>query len=201
MRPASNSALCKPTMASEKSKMIAGDLYKPGDPELVADRAHSQQLQRNYNATTVSDGEARGLILDEWLGSRGSDCALRAPFYADYGYNIHLGRGVFFNFGCVLLDVCEIHIGDLTQIGPYVQILTADHPRDAETRDAGLEFGQPISIGRNVWIGGGAILLPGVTVGDDAVIGAGAVVTRPVAAGTTVAGNPARQLVSSAASD
>ena len=110
-----------------------------------------------------------------------------------------MGEGVFLNYGCVLLDVCEIRIGNLTQIGPYVQILTADHPRDAETRDAGLEFGKPTVIGRNVWIGGGALLLPGVTVGDDAVIGAGAVVTRSVPAGTTVAGNPARPLVSAAA--
>lgn len=188
-------------MTSEKSKMIAGELYKPGDPELVEDRARNQQLQRNYNATTVSDNEARALILSEWLGSRGTGCALRAPFYADYGYNIHLGDNVFFNYGCVVLDVCPIVIGNMTQIGPYVQILTADHPRDAETRDAGLEFGKPISIGRNVWIGGGALLMPGVTVGDDAIIGAGAVVTRSVPDGTTVAGNPARPLVSYTSSD
>lgn len=101
---------------------------------------------------------------------------------------------MFFNYGCVCLDVCPIRIGAKTQIGPYVQILTADHPRDGATRDAGLEFGRAISIGANVWIGGGAILLPGVRIGDDAVIGAGAVVTRDVAPGATVAGNPARPL-------
>ena len=182
-------------MPSEKQKMIAGELYRPGDPELVAERAQCQDWQRQYNATIVSDVLTRRTILDAWIGSRGDGCALRAPFYADYGYNIHLGNDVFFNYGCVLLDVCEIRIGDNTQIGPYVQILTADHPRDGETRDAGLEFGKPIVVGRNVWIGGGALLLPGVTVGDDAVVGAGAVVTKDVAPGTTVAGNPARVLV------
>lgn len=181
-------------MVSEKQKMIAGELYRPGDGELGADRARSQALQLRYNATTVSNGAARGPILSEWLGSLGEDCALRAPFYVDYGFNIHLGSRVFFNYGCVLLDVCAIHVGDDTQVGPMVQILTADHPRDAATRAKGLEFGRPIRIGRNVWVGGGALILPGVTIGDDAVIGAGAVVTRDVAATVTVAGNPARPL-------
>ncbi|MCV3271072.1 sugar O-acetyltransferase [Roseobacter sinensis] len=182
-------------MPSEKQKMIAGELYRPGDPELVRDRAASQALQRQYNDTIVSDVDVRKTVLDQWLGGRGSSCALRAPLYADYGYNIHLGDDVFLNYGCVLLDVCTIRIGDMTQVGPMVQILTADHPRDAAARDAGLEFGQPVDIGRNVWIGGGALILPGVTVGDDAIIGAGAVVTKDVPAGTTVAGNPARPLV------
>lgn len=182
-------------MPTEKQKMIAGDLYRAGDPELMRDRSLSQALQRQYNTTIVSDSDQRKIILDQWLGGRGSGCALRAPVYVDYGYNIHLGDDVFFNYGCVLLDVCRIDIGDMTQIGPMVQILTADHPRDPASRDAGLEFGRPIHIGRNVWIGGGALILPGVRIGDDTVIGAGAVVTRDVATGLTVAGNPARPLV------
>ncbi|WP_187430427.1 Maltose O-acetyltransferase [Roseobacter fucihabitans] len=182
-------------MKSEKEKMIAGELYRAGDPELVRDRARSQDLQRRYNATIVTDAKDRKDILDQWLGSRGSRGSVRAPFYVDYGYNIHLGEDVFFNNGCVLLDGCTIHIGDKTQIGPMVQILTADHPRRAEDRDAGLEFSRAVRIGRNVWIGGGALIMPGVTVGDDAIIGAGSVVTRDVAPGTTVAGNPARPLV------
>ncbi|MBB5515804.1 maltose O-acetyltransferase [Rubricella aquisinus] len=177
---------------TEKEKMIAGALYRPGDPELVADRARAQSLMRDYNATIVSDGALRAPILDALLGSRGPDCAIRAPFFVDYGYNIHLGTEVFFNYGCVLLDVCPITIGDKTQIGPQVQIYAADHPRDADSRDKGLENGKPVTIGCNVWIGGGAILLPGVTIGDDAVIGAGAVVTRDVPAGATAVGNPAR---------
>jgi maltose O-acetyltransferase len=188
-------------MQSEKQKMISGALYRPGDPELVADRARSQDLQRRYNATIVGEKDTRAPILRAWLGSVDASSALRSPFYADYGYNIHLGRDVFFNYGCVLLDVCPIHIGDNTQIGPNVQILTADHPRDAETRASGLEFGKPIRVGKNVWIGGGALLLPGVSIGDHAVIGAGAVVTRDVAAGLTVAGNPARPLAGRLATD
>lgn len=181
-------------MTTEKEKMIAGELYRAGDRQLVSDRARNQDLQQKYNATTVADTEKRRVLMDDWLGSYGTGCALRAPFYADYGYNIHLGTDVFFNYGCVVLDVCPVHIGDMTQIGPYVQILTADHPRDAVARDAGLEFGKPITIGRNVWIGGGALILPGVQVGDDAIIGAGAVVTRDVPARATVAGSPARIL-------
>lgn len=112
----------------------------------------------------------------------------------DYGVNITLGDGVFLNFACVVLDVCAVKIGERTQIGPGVQILTADHPRDAAERASGLEFGRPVDIGADVWIGGGAIILPGVTVGHGAVIGAGAVVTRDVPAGATVVGNPARIL-------
>ncbi|MAU44130.1 MAG: maltose O-acetyltransferase [Yangia sp.] len=181
--------------ATEREKMIAGRLYDPGDPELVAERKRSQALMRDYNATVYGD-DTRGALLAALLGTLPDRIAIRAPFYVDYGWNIALGEGVFLNYGCVLLDVCPIRIGDGTQVGPMTQILTADHPRDGETRAAGLEFGRPVTIGCNVWIGGGAILLPGVTVGDDAVIGAGAVVTRDVAEGTTVAGNPARPLVS-----
>jgi maltose O-acetyltransferase len=136
----------------------------------------------------------RAPLLDQLLGGRGKRCAIRAPFYVDYGTNIFLGDGVFLNYGCVLLDVCEIRIGERTQIGPYVQLLTADHPRDGAARAQGLENGAPITIGADTWIGGGAIVLPGRTVGAGATIGAGAVVTRDVAPGATVAGNPARPI-------
>src|SRR5690606_29983459 len=114
------------------------------------------------------------------------------PFYCDYGYNIYMGHGVFANFGCVFLDGASIAIGDRCQIGPYVQILTADHPRDPVLRGQGLEFAKPVRIGENVWIGAGAIVLPGVCVGDDAIIGAGSVVTRDVPPGATVIGSPAK---------
>ncbi len=171
--------------------MIAGDLYDAGDPELVVDRKRAQRLMRDYNATVYGQDEERHRILADLLGSDGG-AVIRPPFYVDYGSNIHLAKGVFLNYGCVLLDVCPIRIDADTQIGPGTQILTADHPRDPAVRAQGLEMGRPISIGANVWIGGGALLLPGVTVGDDAVIGAGAVVTRDVAAGSTVVGNPAR---------
>ncbi len=181
-------------MRSEKQKMMAGELYRAGDAELVADRVRAQELMRAYNQTIVGD-EERPAIVAQLFGSA-EGAGIRAPVYVDYGYNITLGRDVFLNYGCVLLDVCPITIGDKSALGPYVQLLTADHPRDGATRDTGLEFGRPITIGRNVWIGGGAVILPGVTIGDDAIIGAGSVVTRDVAAGATVAGSPARPLVS-----
>ncbi|MBY6005638.1 sugar O-acetyltransferase [Salipiger bermudensis] len=180
-------------MTSEKQKMMAGELYDPGDPELCEDRKRAQRLMSRYNVTIYGD-DTRPALLQQLLGTCPEAVALRAPFYVDYGYNIHLGEGVFFNYGCVCLDVCPIRIGAKTQIGPYVQLLTADHPRDGATRDTGLEFGRPITIGDNVWIGGGALILPGIRIGDAAVIGAGSVVTRDVAPGVTVAGNPARAL-------
>lgn len=177
---------------TEKDKMLAGQLYRPGDPDLVAARRRAQILMKDYNATTLADAERRREILDQLLGGYGSGVAIRTPFSVDYGSNIVLGDDVFLNYGCVLLDVCRITIGSGTQIGPQVQIYAADHPRDPEARRQGLENGRPVTIGRNVWIGGMAILLPGVTVGDDAIIGAGTVVTRDVPPGATVVGNPGR---------
>ncbi len=131
-------------------------------------------------------------MLRERLAHVGTGAVIRPPFHCDYGYNIHLADGVFLNFNCVILDVVEVSIGERTQVGPAVQIYAADHPRDAETRRTGVEFGRPVRIGADAWIGGGAIILPGVTIGDGAVIGAGSVVTRDVAPGETVTGNPAR---------
>jgi maltose O-acetyltransferase len=177
---------------SEKQKMLRGELYNANDRELVTERRHAESQLVLLNGS--SGPEECAALLRSLLGAIGEQTVVRPSFFCDYGYNIHLGRGVFLNFNCVLLDVMPIHIGDGTQIGPAVQIYAADHPRDREQRLAGLECGKPVMIGRNVWIGGGAILLPGVTVGDDAVIGAGSVVTRDVAPGATVAGNPARSL-------
>lgn len=181
-------------MLSEKEKMLAGELYVAEDPELVADRATAAAWMARYNATTAESASVRHALLAERLAAVGEGAVVRPPFHCDYGYNITLGAGVFLNFNCVILDVVWVRIGQGTQIGPGVQILTADHPRDPGQRRAGLEFGQPISIGRNVWIGGGAIILPGVTIGQDSTIGAGAVVTRSVAPGCTVVGNPARRI-------
>jgi maltose O-acetyltransferase len=179
---------------SEKDKMQAGELYRPGDPELQADLAATHAWLVRYNAALGASSEARRTLLRERLAEVGEGAAIRPPFHCDYGFNIRLGAGAFLNFNCVVLDVVAVTIGAGTQIGPAVQIYAADHPRDAATRDAGLEFGRPVRIGRNVWIGGGAIILPGIMVGDNAVIGAGSVVTRDVAAGAQVAGNPARQM-------
>ncbi|GJD45188.1 Maltose O-acetyltransferase [Methylobacterium cerastii] len=177
---------------SEKQKMIAGELYRAGDLELQADAAANKAWLVRYNAALAASPAERRVLLMEHFGGVGAGVVVRPPFHCDYGYNITLGADVFLNFGCIVLDVVAVTIGDGTQVGPGVQILTADHPRDAETRRSGLEFGRPIAIGANVWIGGAALILPGVTVGDDAVIGAGAVVTRDVPAGATVVGNPAR---------
>lgn len=177
---------------TEKQKMLAGELYRPGNPELQADQAANKKWLARYNAAMALPAPERHALLSEHLGQVGAVAVIRPPFFCDYGYNIRLGDGVFLNFNCVILDVAEVSIGDRTQIGPAVQIYAADHPRDAQTRRDGLEFGRPVRIGRDVWIGGAAIILPGVTIGDGAVIGAGSVVTRDVAAGQTVAGNPAR---------
>jgi maltose O-acetyltransferase len=179
---------------SEKEKMFAGELYLPSDVEIQADLAAAKAWLSRYNASDLlSSGEQRQL-LQERLGHVGEGTVVRQPFYCDFGYNIRLGADVFLNFNCVLLDVNEITIGDRTQLGPAVQIYAADHPRDAALRRQLLELGRPVRIGRDVWVGGGAILLPGVTVGDNAVIGAGSVVTRDVAHDVTVVGNPARPL-------
>jgi len=177
---------------SERQKMISGLPYDPGDPELQADQTAARQWMARYNAAMAATPAERRDLLRQKMGEVGEGAIIRPPFHCDYGYNIRLGKGVFLNFNCVILDVCEVEIGDQTQVGPGVQILTADHPRDPVERAAGVEFGKPIVIGRNVWIGGGAILLPGVTIGDDAIIGAASVVTRDVPEGATAVGNPAR---------
>jgi maltose O-acetyltransferase len=181
-------------MRTEKQKMLAGDFYNAADPEIQADQAAARAWMDHYNSRTgITPGQARDLLLARFAVV-GDGAVIRPPFHCDYGFNITLGRDVFLNFNCVILDVVAVVIGDLTQIGPGVQILTADHPRDPALRAQGLEFGRPITIGRNVWIGGGALIMPGVRIGDDALIGAGSIVTRDVAPGETVAGNPARPL-------
>lgn len=174
--------------------MLAGELYSAQDPEIVADNARAQGWMARYNASAAADDEERHAMLRDLLGAVGEGAVVRPPFHCDYGYNISLGRGVFLNYGCIVLDVVAVTIGDLTQIGPGVQILAADPPRDPAQRRAGLEFGRPVRIGSNVWIGGAALILPGVAIGDDAIVGAGAVVTRDVPPGIAVAGNPARPL-------
>ena len=187
-----SSQQAQPIGNSEKQKMLAGELYNAEDPALTAERLHTAALLHKYNSTPHHPGTHQPL-LEEILASCGEHSTIRPPFFCDYGYNIHLGIGVFLNFNCVLLDVNTIEIGDRTQIGPAVQIYAADHPREPEARRANLECGKPVRIGRNVWIGGGAIILPGITIGDDAIIGAGSVVTHDVPSGITVIGNPARK--------
>ena len=176
---------------TEKQKMLAGELYRP-DEELGAEQAAAKAWMVRYNAALAAPVSERHALLCERLARVGEGAVIRPPFHCDYGYNISLGDGVFLNFNCVILDVVEVVIGDRTQIGPATQIYAADHPRDAETRRSGLEFGRPVRIGSDVWIGGGAIILPGVTIGDGAVIGAGSVVTRDIPEDVFAAGNPCR---------
>lgn len=172
--------------------MLAGALYTANDDELQADLAAARNWLARYNTDLTLPPDDLHDLLVERFGSVGAGVSIRPPFFCDYGFNIHVGDHAFLNFNCVILDVVKVVIGARTQIGPGVQILTADHPRDAASRAAGLECGRPIHIGDDVWIGGAAIILPGVTIGNGAIVGAGSVVTRRVEAGTTVVGNPAR---------
>ena len=145
-----------------------------------------------FNAQGLSDKQRYALLVERFA-SVGEHALIRPPFFCDYGYNISLGRGAFLNFNCIILDVEPVSIGEGTAIGPAVQILASDHPRDPRLRREKVRFGRPVTIGANVWIGGGAIILPGVTIGEDAIVGAGSIVTRDVPAGVTVVGNPARK--------
>jgi maltose O-acetyltransferase len=177
---------------SEKAKMLAGELYRPGAPEIQADQAATKAWLVRYNAALGLPAAERRKLLAERFAEIGEGAVVRPPFHCDYGFNIRLGAGVFLNYNCVILDVVEVVIGEGTQLGPAVHIYTADHPRDPAERRKGLEFGRSVRIGKHAWIGGGAIILPGITIGDDAIIGAGSIVTRDVPAGVTVTGNPAR---------
>lgn len=176
---------------SEREKMVAGEYYDPRDPELAAARARARDLCAALNATREEEREERRAILVELLGRGGETAWIEPPFHCDYGFNIELGENVFFNFNCIVLDVCSVRVGDRTLFGPAAQIYTATHPMDAETRRR-VEYGRPVEIGSDVWVGGGAIILPGVTIGSRTVIGAGSVVTRDVPEGVFAAGNPCR---------
>jgi len=178
-------------MRSERDRMLAGEPYDPLDPDLVERRVRARDLCQALNATRESETDRRRAILRDLFGAGGDSVWMQPPFYCDYGENIHLGERVFFNFNCVVLDVCPVTIGDFTLFGPAVQIYTPLHPLDAATRRRE-EYGKPVVIGTDVWVGGGAIILPGVTIGDRAVIGAGSVVTRDVPDGVFAAGNPCR---------
>ena len=178
-------------MPTERDKMLNGELYDPLDPELVQARDRARDLCQELNATREADQEQRRRIVRELFGAGGESVWMQPPFFCDYGSNIVLGERVFFNFNCVVLDVCEVKIGDFTLFGPAVQIYTATHPMNAELRRR-QEFARPIEIGSDVWVGGGAILCPGVRIGSRSVIGAGSVVTRDVPEGVFAAGNPCR---------
>jgi maltose O-acetyltransferase len=170
--------------------MLAGESYNCLDPDLETERQQTKQLLRRYNLTEAAP--ERQTLLQQLLGYIGQNSIIEPPFYCSYGQNIYMGDHVYLNVLCTILDCNEVHIGHHVMIGPSVQIYTAAHHLQAETRIQGWEIAKAIVIEENVWIGGSAILLPGVRIGQNAVVGAGAVVTRSVPANTVVAGNPAR---------
>lgn len=178
-------------MRTEREKMLDGELYDPMDLELVRARERARDLCQALSMTRESEQKERRRIVHELFGAGGDSVLMQPPFFCDYGSNIELGERVFFNFNCVVLDVCAVRIGDFTLLGPGVQILTPMHPLNAAQRRH-KEYGKAVEIGADVWVGGGALILPGVKIGSRAVIGAGSVVTRSIPEGMFAAGNPCR---------
>lgn len=172
--------------------MLAGELYQAGDPELVAERLKARKLVKSFNDSEPENTELRISLVRKIFGKAGKNFWVEPPFYCDYGSNIEVGDDVFFNFNCVILDVCKVTLGDRVFVAPNVQFYTATHPLDPVSRGEFWEFGKAITIGSDVWIGGSAIICPGVTIGERAVIGAGSVVTKDVASDVVVGGNPAK---------
>lgn len=175
---------------TEREKMLASELYDPRDPELQALRRRARVLSKTLNDSLDDEEDERARLLRELIPNAGPHLWVEPPFYCDYGCHIWLGENVFFNFNCVVLDVASVTVGDNVLFGPGVQLYTATHPLDAETRRSGLEAGRPIAIGDDCWIGGGAIINPGVSIGSRSVIGAGSVVTSDIPTDVFAAGNP-----------
>ncbi len=177
---------------TEKEKMIDGEIYNATDPQLTKDRENARAITRLYNQTLETEHDRRIELLKNLFGSTDANLYIEPSFRCDYGYNIHVGNNFFVNFNCVILDVCEVRIGDNCFIAPGVHIYTATHPLNPFERNNWIEYGKPVTIGNNVWIGGGAIINPGVTIGDNVVIASGSVVTKDVPNDVVVGGNPAR---------
>ncbi|HZH72272.1 MAG TPA: sugar O-acetyltransferase [Mariniphaga sp.] len=177
---------------TEKEKMLRGDLYMGSDPELTNEHIRAVNLWRMYNSVPPENRLRMLEILKELCPNQGDNVYVTAPFFCDYGYNIHMGNNVYINYNCTILDVCRVTIGDDVLIGPSVEIYTAIHPIDWKERATRIEYGKPVTIGNNVWIGGNATICPGVTIGDRSVIGAGSVVCKDIPDNVVAAGNPAR---------
>ena len=172
--------------------MLAAELYDPLDPQLSEERLQTRLLIKALNDTSEDQKEERARVLKKLIPNAGDGLWIQPPFYCDYGSNIRMGEKVFFNFNCVVLDVCEVTIGSRTLFGPNVQIYTATHPMNYKQRASGLEYAKPIAIGEDAWIGGSAIICPGVSIGDRSVIGAGSVVTKDIPPDVFAAGNPCK---------
>ncbi len=181
---------------TEKQKMLAGELYDAGADQLVQERLNARRLCREYNATTEVEVGKRNRLLKELIGKCGTQVSIEPSLKCDYGYNIHLGENFYANFDLVILDVCEVRIGDNCLIGPRVSLVTATHPLDLETRSSGLELGSPITLGNDVWIGAHAVINPGVTLGNNVVVAAGAVVTKSFGDDVVIGGVPAKVIKS-----
>ena len=177
---------------TEKEKMLAGELYQAGDPELVAERLKARKLVKSLNDSDPEDSEFRISLVRKLIGKAGKNLWVEPPFYCDYGYNIEVGDDVFFNFNCIVLDVCKVTLGDRVFVAPNVQFYPATHPLDPVQRGEMWEYGKAITIGNDVWIGGSAVICPGVSIGDRTVIAAGAVVTKSFPTDVLVGRNPAK---------
>ncbi len=172
--------------------MVAGEMYNPLDEQLVKDRLKTRLIIKALNETREDDITERRHLLKELMPNAAEDLWLQPPFYCDYGYNMIVGERVFFNFNCIVLDVAPVIIGNRTMFGPNVQVYTATHPLNHVERSSGLEYAKPIIIGEDVWIGGSAVICPGVTIGDRSVIGAGSIVTKDIPSDVAAAGNPCK---------
>jgi maltose O-acetyltransferase len=181
-------------MPTEREKMLAGELYFAGDPELLKLREEAEALSRVLNAVRITDQSARQALQARLFGRCGANVWVQPPFYCDYGCHIEVGDNTYFNWGAVVLDCARVRVGSFVKFGPQVQVYAATHPVDPAVRKSGLEYARPVTVGDNVWVGGGTLILPGVEIGDDSVIGAGSVVTKSIPAGVVAVGNPCRVL-------
>lgn len=186
---------------TEKELMLSGQLYLADDPELTAGRDRARKLTDKINASPPEQEEHRQALFRELFGSIGENFTINSSFHCDYGSNIHIGKNFYANYDCMIIDVCNVDIGDNVFFAPRVCVFTAGHPIDAEIRSTQLEFGKSVTIGNNVWIGGNTVINPGVTIGDNTVIGSGSVVTKDIPAGVVAVGNPCRVLREITAAD
>lgn len=181
-------------MRTEKEKMLAGELYLAFHEELVKDREAAKELLFEYNNLRPSETDRRQALLRRLLGSTRKEFLIEQPFRCDYGYNVHIGENFYANMGCTILDEAEVRFGDNVLLAPNVSIYTAGHPEDVERRNAGIEYAHPVTVGNNVWIGGNVVIVPGVRIGDNSIIGAGSVVTKDIPANVVAVGNPCKVL-------
>ena len=180
---------------TQKEKMHSCKLYLPNDDDIMRDQLDCLEKQYDYNLTRPHELELRGKLLKEMFAEIGEGCYVEPPLHANWGgHHVHFGKGVYANFNLTLVDDTHIYVGDYTLIGPNVTIATGGHPIDPDLREKGYQYNASVRIGRNCWIGAGAVIVPGVTVGDNTVIGAGSVVTKDIPSGVVAVGNPCRVL-------